>query len=115
MTEYELLLPPRAPRGIVAEPEVPGCVDTVKPGSRAQHSSIEAMSLAPMVVTLRVCGIDVDCAEAGAEKTTARVLVKKEREEEILWSEHHCGFWFLFFKGQEAREQLSVIVLFTFF
>lgn len=85
MTEYELLLPPRAPRGIVAEPEVPGCVDTVKPGSRAQHSSIEAMSLAPMVVTLRVCGIDVDCAEAGAEKkTTARVLVKKERGRDSL-------------------------------
>lgn len=70
--------------GSIAAPAVPGCGDTAKPGSRAQHSSVEALFLAPMVVTFRVGGIDDadvdDCAGAGAVAVTAAARAPVERK-----------------------------------
>lgn len=52
--EFPALWPPRGPRFKLIEPAVPDSVEVLKPGSRAQHSSVERLLRAPRTVTLRV-------------------------------------------------------------
>lgn len=71
MTEYDAF-PLTEPRFSISEPAVPAWEDSVKPGSRAQHSRMDLLLRAPMTVTLRVLR-----SGAVAVAAMAAVLVRR--------------------------------------
>lgn len=70
--EYDAF-PLNGPRLRAADPAVPAWEDSTKPGSRAQHSSVDLLSWAPITVTLSVLGVAA-AAAAAPVRMVARLL-----------------------------------------
>ena len=70
--EYDAF-PFTGPRLRAADPAVPAWEDSTNPGSRAQHSSVDLLSWAPITVTLSVLGVAA-AAAAALVRTVARLL-----------------------------------------
>jgi hypothetical protein len=69
--ELPAVFPPRGPRFRLLEPDVPASEEVVKPGSRAQHSSVEALFCALRTVTFNVL------AAARAEVRMGTMVVRR--------------------------------------
>lgn len=79
--EYDAF-PLNVPKLSAADPAVPAWEDSTKPGSRAQHSSVDLLSWAPITVTLSVLGIAA-AAAAALVRMVARLLSRTMMLQEL--------------------------------
>lgn len=79
--EYDAF-PLSGPRLSAADPAVPAWEDSTKPGSRAQHSSVDLLSWAPITVTLSVLGVAA-AAAAALVRMVARLLSRTMMLQEL--------------------------------